>query len=159
MIARLVDVEHLGVACVLFALVEHAQHLLQSVVDLSTEQGNLYDDAVVRQTFYKRVRHAFRHLLSVVVISLMVDVDDWVGNVPHAVSQQIDRHHRVGVSFPGVDLYVVFVAVLHAEVLSEAQRLSVQPCFLEFNQDDLLRTVFLTDRRRKVDAEHRKRVS
>ena len=89
----------------------------------------------------------------------MVDVDDRVGNVSHAVPQQIDRHHRVGISFLGVDLYVVFVAVLHAEVLSEAQRLSVQPCFLELNQDDLLRTVFLTDRRRKVDAEHRKRVS
>ena len=89
----------------------------------------------------------------------MVDVDDWVGNVSHAVSQQIDRHHRVGVPFLGVDLYVVFVAVLHAKVLAEAQRFGVQPCLLEFNQDDLLRTVFLTDRRRKVDAEHRKRVS
>jgi len=75
------------------------------------------------------------------------------------VAQQIHGYHRQGMAVAAFLDDVLRVLVLHAEVLSEAERLRLQPCLLQFNEDEMLAAVFLANRGSEVDAEHRERVA
>ena len=55
------------------------------------------------------------------------------------MAKQIDGHH--GQCVLATVYHIVGIVILHAQVLAEAQRLRLKPCFLEFNQYQLLRTI------------------
>ena len=128
------DVHHIGIVFVIccfetdnllvpfvpFRLVEYAQYFVQLVVDLAMQQWYLYDDAVVYQTVDEWVRVSMFHLLSVIINSLMTDVNHSFVNVADTMSQEIDRHHRNGISLVvAFLLYVFFGVVLQGKIAAE----------------------------------------
>ena len=75
-------------------LVEHIQDFLQTIVHLTMQQRNLYDDAVMRQTLHKRIRQTLGYLLTIVVILLMIHIENRFLDVTHTMAQQVNCHHR-----------------------------------------------------------------
>ena len=151
----LIQAQHMLVAMLLTCLVEDAQHLVEAVIDLTMQTRYLHDDARVCQTVNKRIGQTLYHLIPVVVVSLMVDIEHRLFDVPHLVPKEIDSHHRQGIG----TVHVLRVGVVHAQILSEAQCLGLQPCLLQFNEYQSFRAVLLTDSSSEVDAEYRERIA
>ena len=101
-------------------LVEHAKDLVQTVVYLSLQQGNLNDDAVVHQTVDEGVLLAVLYHIAVVVQGLVAGVHHRFRYVADAVPQKIDGYHRNGVPlFLSRLLYILFRIVLCGKVAAE----------------------------------------
>ena len=79
---------------VLVCLVEYTQHHVQSVIYLSVQSGNLYDDAIVGQTLHEWVWQSFRHHFLIVVAGHVVDIQHRLLDIAYFVTKQIDSHHR-----------------------------------------------------------------
>ena len=154
----LFDVHHLVVVAVFAALVEDAQHLLQTVVHTAPKTGYLDDDAVVDKALDKRVGKSPEHLAPVVVVRLVAHVKDRLLDVAHLVTQQVDRYHGDAVAVRSAVVLVadvLGVGILRAEVLAETKGLGFQPRLLKLYQHQAQLTVGLADLRAEVDAEHR----
>ena len=119
-VETLVDAQQLGIALVLMRLVEDAQHPIQPCVHLSAQQGYLYDDALVRQTLDKGIRHALGHQPALVVAHVVLHVEHRLADVAHAVAQQVDHHHGQSILFSLAQHHVFRVAILTGQVLAEA---------------------------------------
>ena len=143
-------------------LVEHAEHLLKSVVHIAMQKRNLHNNAIVGQTFHKRLFIDVGHDVSVIVKHVMIDIYYRFLDVSHLVPEEINSYHRVGKAFLIGFAHVVLVAVLGSEILAETQGLGVEPCLLQLYQNNavLYRTAFaFTHCRRKIYAEHRQGVA
>ena len=138
-----------------FRLVEDAQHLVQLVVDFAVQQRYLHDDAVVYQTVDEGVGVAMLHFLAVIVHSLMPHIDHGLVDVADAVPQEVDCHHRDGKSLVVAFLLHVFLGVvLQGKVAAETQGLRVQPCLLQFDENQVRVAVVFPYPCGKVDTEH-----
>ena len=84
------------------------------------QQRNLYDDAVVHETVYKRIRYSLCHDIAIVVIRIVVDIYHRFFDIPHPMPEQINGNHRYGIALLAVFLYIVLVAVLRTKILAEA---------------------------------------
>ena len=136
---------------VLVCLVKNAQHHVEPVVDLSVQSGNLDNDAVMGQAFHKGVRQSLCYDILVVVTGLVAHVQYGFFYLPHLMTKQIDGHHRKRI----VAGHILRIAVLHPQILAEAQRLRLYPRLLQLHKDKTLRAVGLTDGGSEVYAEHR----
>ena len=161
LVATLVDVEHLAVESIHLGLVEEAQHLVEAVVDLTAQTGYLHDDAVVHQALHEGIGDALRHLVAVIVVRLVVDIEHGLLDVAHLVAKQIDRYHGDAVVHQSVLVLhdILGVGIVGAEVLTEAQRLSLEPRFLQFDEHEVVAAVCLAHTGSEVDAKHRNLVS
>ncbi len=164
LIFLVIDIEHLLIVQILLGLVKNAQHTLKPVVHLSLEQGYLHNNAIMGETFHKRFFLSLRHDLSIIVEHIMVDIDHRFLDVAHAMAKQINSYHRIGKPFRRIVTDIYLVAVLCTKILAKAQRLGIEPCLLQLNQDyPLLHFPFpcisLSDRCRKVYAKHGERVT
>ena len=158
-VGTFIDGEHLLCLRCDTRLVEDAQHLVEAVVHLATETRNLHDDAIVREAVHKGVGKTFCHYLVIVVVCLVIDIQDRLFDVAHLVPENIDRHHRQGGAVLALGVDVLGTGVLHAEILSEAQCLRFHPRLLQFNEDQMERSVLLLHGRPEVDAEDRERIA
>ena len=158
-VERIIEIEHLLVVAVLTRLVENAQNLVQSSVDLTVKTRYLYDDAVVRQAVNKGIRKPLRHKITIVVERIVTHVENWLLDVTNLMTQQIDGHHRNGMAVAATLDNVLRVLVVNAQVLAEPKRLRFEPGLLQFYQDEVLAAVSLAHRRTEIDAEHRQRVA
>ena len=105
---------------------------------MAVEQGQLNDNAVMSQTFHEGIWDTFRHLLTLIVVGTVVDVDDWLLNVTHTVTQHIDGNHGGGITLRIILLdYILRILILRTEVLTETERLSVEPSLLQLNEHQL----------------------
>ena len=158
----LVNLQHLLCVALNISLVEHTQHLLQTVVDIALQTRYLHNDAVVRKTFYKRLGIALGNDVAVIVEDVVVYVYYRLLDIAHFMAKQIDSHHRIGISFFVSLAYIVLVVVLCAKILAESQRLGVEPSLLQLNQHDAvfnLIAFLLAHGSREVNTEHRQRVA
>ena len=105
------------------------------------------------QAVDKGIGQALSHQLFVIVVSLMIDVEHRLGDIAYAVPQQIDSHHGQGML--AASQHVVWIVILHAQILAETQRLCLKPCLLQFYQDKLFRAIRPTYTRTEIDAQHR----
>ena len=155
LIVGLVKFYKLPVVLLFVGLVKHAEHFVQSVVDLSVQEWYLYDDAVMDETVDKGVGKPLGYLVTVVIIRLMVDIKHGHVYISDPVPENIYSHHwnAVGRAHLLVN-HVLGVGVLRAEILSEAKGLCLQPCLLQFDEYQALRPVVLADACPEVDAEH-----
>ena len=64
----------------------------------------------------------------------MVHVDHGLLYVANKVAKQVDGHHGIGEALGRVVAYVHLAAILRAKILSEAQRLGVEPRLLQLYQ-------------------------
>ena len=154
--------EHLLRITLNLRLVEHAEHPLKSVVHIATQSRNLHNNAVVGKTLHKGLLIALGYGIAVIVVNVMIDVHDWIFDIAHLVTKQIDSHHGIGKTFPVGLLHIVPATVLCTKILTETQHLRVEPCLLQFNQNDTIPhsiTFAFTDRRGEINAEHRQRVT
>ena len=149
----LVDVQHLLGASGLVRLVEDAQYLVQTVVNLTVQEGYLHDDAVVGQTVDKRVGQSFGHLPVVIVVRVAAHVEHRFLDVANLMAQQVDGHHGDGIALPAVGYHVGRIGILGTQILAEAQGLGLDPRFLQLYEHQVLRAVGLANRRAEVDAE------
>ncbi len=160
LVKRLVEADDLLVFAVALRLVEHAEHLVQPVVDLAMQQRNLHDDAVVYQAVDEGVLVSVGHLRAIVVEGFVAHIDDGLVYVADAVPQEIHGHHGEGVSLSvAFLLHVLLRVVLCREITAEAQGLRVEPCLLQFDEHEVLLPVVFLDARCEVDAEHRQVVA
>ena len=67
LIDSVVNAQDAFVILVTARLIKDAQHHVQTVVDMSVQTGNLYDDAVMCQAVDERIRQSPRHDVTVVV--------------------------------------------------------------------------------------------
>ena len=102
-------------------LVKHTQHLVQTVIDLTMQARNLYNNAVVRQTVYKRIRNPFGDSLFIIVVGIMMDIDDRLINVSYFMSKNIDGNHGHGIALLAVGHNIFLALILHAEILAKTQ--------------------------------------
>ena len=137
-------------------LVKDAEHLLKPVAHLTMKTGYLHDNAVVVQAVDEPVGNAPHDRLVIVVIHLLADIYHGIFNLAHAVSQQVHGHHGQRMAIRAVDYDVLGVLVVNAQVLTEAQGLSRQPCLLQFYQYQLLFAVILSYGGTEVNAEYGK---
>ena len=135
-------------------LVKHAENFVQTVIDMSVQQGDLHDDAVVREAFYEGVGFIAFQEIAIVVVGVMVHVNHGRIDIAHSVAKQIDSHHRECVLVFAVFDNVLLSAVLRTEVLSEAQRLRFQPGFLQFDKHQMLVTIVFAYSGGEVNAKH-----
>ena len=137
-------------------LIENAQHLVQAIVDLTMKQRNLHDDAAMYQTIYKWVRKAFRHLITIVIIRLMINVKNRHINVTNFMTKDINGNHRYSIWRPHLVVNHIFgIGILCTKILTETKRLRFKPRLLQFNKDKSYRTIILTDLCSEVNTEHR----
>jgi len=158
----LVNLKHLLCVALNIGLVEHAQHLLQTVVDIALQSWYLHNDAVVRKTLYKRFGIALGNDVAVIVENVMVYVYYRLLDVAHLMAKQIDSHHRIGKAlFVGL-ADIVLVVVLCTKILAESQRLGVEPSLLQLNQHNTVLNLIaflFAHGSREVNAKHRQRVA
>ena len=143
----LLVVSHIG-------LVEHAQHLLQPVVDPSVQQWNLHHDAVMLQALHEGVGHTLLHLFALIVVGTMAYIDHRLVHLAYAMSEQIDGNHGNRIFVARSLLHVFLVAVLQCQIAAEAQCLRGQPCLLQFYQHQVGLVFLVQYRCRKIYAEH-----
>ena len=121
LIIGIVKLYHLPVVLLFVGLVKHAEHLEQSVVDLSVQEGDLYDDAVMDETVDKGVGKALSYLMPVVIIRLVVDIKHGYVYISNPVPENIYGNHRNAVGWPHFLVHhVLFVGILSAEILPKA---------------------------------------
>ena len=158
----LVNLKHLLCVALNIGLVEHAQYLLQTVVDIALQSWYLHNYAVVYKTLYKRFGIALGNDVAVIVENIMVYVYYRLLDVAHLMAKQIYSYHRVGKAlFVGL-ADIVLVVVLCAKILAESQRLGVEPSLLQLNQHNAvlyLIAFLLAYSSREVNAKHRQRVA
>ena len=154
LIGRLVETQHLLVVALLMGLVEYTQHTIQSVARPHTETGYLNNDAIVRQTIYKRIGQSLCHHTTVIVVRLAAHIQHRLLDVAHLMPQQVYRHHGNGVSTTPLRLHVLFIGILRTKILAEAKRLRRQPRLLQFYEHQMLTAVLLTHGGTEVDAEY-----
>ena len=119
LIIGIVKLYHLPVVLLFVGLVKHAEHLEQSVVDLSVQEGDLYDDAVMDETVDKGVGKALSYLMPVVIIRLVVDIKHGYIYISDPMPEDIYGNHRNAVGRPHFLVHhVLFVGILSAEILS-----------------------------------------
>ena len=135
-------------------LIEDAEYLLQPVVYLAFQQGNLHDDAVVLETLHEGVGLGERHFIPVVVVYFVPCIHDSFVDVADAVPEEIHGNGRKCVFPVGVLAHVLLVVVLQGEILPEAQCLRLQPCLLQFDKDEVFLAVVFPYGGGKVHAEH-----
>ena len=168
------QVHHVGVVFVQFAvkvdnvlvfvryqcLVEHAQHLVEAVVNFAMQQRYLHNNAIVCETVDKGVRVAVRHLAAIIVKSLVINVHHRLFDVAHTVAKQIHGHHGHGVASLLFFLQHVFLGiVLGCQVTTEAQGFGVEPSLLQLYQYQALRAVALAHLCGEIYSEHRQIVT
>ena len=93
------------------------------IVNLTMQQRNLHNDAVVRQTADKWVFHRLLYYLSIIVVGIVLDVNHGLVHMAYAMSQEINRHHGCCVSLVLPLLRYVFGSeILGTQVLAETKR-------------------------------------
>ena len=158
----LVNLKHLLCVALYIGLVEHAQHLLQTVVDIALQTWYLHDDAVVRKALYKRFCIALSNNVAVIVENVMVYVYYRFLDVAYLMAKQIDSHHRIGKALFVCLADIVLVVVLCSKILAESQCLSVEPSLLQLNQYNAVLNLIaflLAHSSREVNTKHRQRVA
>ena len=70
------------------------------------------------------------------------------------MAQQVDGHHRYGVSPTIFWQHVFHIGILCAEILAETQCLGFEPSFLQLYQYQVTRAIAFLDGGSEVDAEH-----
>ena len=151
----LIQLKHSLVVRINLRLVEYAQYFLQSIVYPSSQPRNLDNDAVMLQTLYKWVWLLLVYFISLIVIYLMSGIDDGFRELSHVMPQQIHRHCWQGILALGLLAHILLVVILHSQVLTEAQGLRLQPCFLQFYQNQILTAVIFQYGCSKVNTKHR----
>ena len=153
----LIYLKHLLGIALNLCLVKHAEHLLKPVVHVAMQKRYLHNDAVVGKTLHERLFMAVDYDVSVIVEHVMIDIHYRLLDVAHLVAEQIYSNHGVGKAFFIRLAYVILVAILRTKILSETQRLGVEPRLLQLNKHN---AVFydiafaLTYSCSKVDAKH-----
>ena len=71
------------------------------------------------------------------------------------MSQQINRYGWQGILALGLLAHIFLVVVLHSQILAETQGLRLQPCFLQFYQNQILTSVIFQYGCSKVNTKHR----
>ena len=132
-------------------LIEHAQYHVKVIVDLAVQPWNLYDDTVMRKTLHERVWQSLGYDIFIIIVGFVIDVQNGFLNISHFVPQQVYCHHGERV----VALHVLWIAVLHSQILAEPQRLCFYPCLLQLHKNQPLPAVCLPDGGAEVNAEHR----
>ena len=94
-------------------LVKDAQHLVKPVVNLSVQAGYLYDNAVMVKTIDKLIWNTTRDELVVVIVRLVTDIDDGVFYLANGMSQQVDSHHRQGMTVNAVGYNILRILVVN----------------------------------------------
>ena len=123
---------------------------------MSVQTRYLHNDTVMCQTIHERVGQPLRHDVVIIVTRLVAHVQHRFLYVAHLMAQQINGHHRQGMS---PIRHVLRIRIVYAQILPEAQRLSVQPSLLQFYQNKVLMAVSLPYGCAEVDAEHRQGVA
>ena len=136
------------------SLVEDAQNLIQTVVNLAVKARYLNDDAVVVQTVDELVGNAAGYRLVLVVESMMADIDHRLLYLAYCMAKQIDGNHGKGMPVGAVADHVLRILVVNAKILAETKQLRGQPRLLQLYQYELLLTVGLKHRGAEVDAEN-----
>ena len=158
----LVYLEHLLRVALNLGLVEHAEHLLETIVHIAVQKRYLNDDTVMGETLHEWLFAAFLHDVAVIVEHVVIDVYYRFIDISDTVSEEIYSHHRVSKAFLVFFAYVALVAVLCSEILAETQCFGIEPRLLQLNQYHavLLHIAFaLTNGSREVNAEHRERIA
>ena len=93
-----VDLKHAIVIRIPVGLVENAQYHVQTVIDMPMQTRDLNNDAVVRQTVYKRIGEPFRHHMVVIVHSLVVHVKHWFLDITDFMTEEVNGHHGKGLT-------------------------------------------------------------
>ena len=125
-IEAVVEVKHMLILGIDMRLIEDAQDFVQTIANLPVKAGYLHNDAVVSQTVDKGIRYALGDELLIVVVCLMADIDDRLLYITDTMAQQIDGHHRQGMTALAVGDDVPGILILHAQILAEPQRLGGQ---------------------------------
>ena len=102
------------------SLVEDTQHFLQVIIHLTSEQRNLYDDAVVLQTLHKRIRLIKHYLLPLVVVNAMLGIDHRLVDFTYTMPQQIHCNRRKSILVVRFFRHILLVVILQGEILTEA---------------------------------------
>ena len=152
-IQLLVKMQHMLIPPVHISLVKDAQNLLEPVVNLAVQPGNLYDDAVVGEAVYEWVWQPLGHQVVVIVIRIPPHIEHRLLYVAHLMSKQVNRNHRDGIAFLALWQYVFRIGIVHTQVLPETQRLGFKPSLLQLYQNKVERAVALTNRGSEVYAE------
>ena len=121
-VSTVVNLQQAVVVLVPAGLVKDAQHHVKPVVYMTVQTRNLNNDAVMRQTVHKSVWKTLCHDVVIIVTRLVAHVQHGFLNVPHLMAQQIDGHHRQGMTSIR---HVFRVRIVHAQILPETKRLSV----------------------------------
>ena len=141
---------------VFLCLVKHTQHSLQTVVHHAVKARYLHYDAVVHKALHKRVGDALLHLAAIVVVCLVRHVQGRLLYVADLMTEQIDGYHGDAVADTPVIAaeHVLWVGIVRAEVLAEAQCLGLKPCLLQLYEYQFIAAVVLADASGEVYAEH-----
>ena len=136
-------------------LIKNAQHLLQTVVYLPMQAGDLHYDAVVRKALDKWMGKATGDQIVVIVIGMTTDIENRFLNIANLVAKKIDRYHRNSIPLLALCQDVLRIGVVNTKILAEAKRLRLQPRLLKLNKHQMPTTIRLLYRCPKVYSENR----
>ena len=155
LILCIVYLHDLSVVFLLEGLVKYTENFFQSVVDLSMQERYLHDDTFMDEAVDKRVGKSLCHFMPLIVVGLVVDIEYRNIDFPYSMPKDIHSYHRYSVGRPHLFMYhILRVSILCTEILSEAQRLGLQPCLLQFDENQAQRSVVLADTCSEVDTKH-----
>ena len=89
------------------------------------------------ETINKWIRQTFCDYIIIVIIGIPANVEHRFLYIPHIVPQQINSHHRYGISILALRHQILRIGIMHTEILSEAKCLRLEPCLLQFYQNQL----------------------
>ena len=101
------------------SLVETEEHLVELGVDTPVEQWYLHDYAIMGKAGDKRVGHSRLHLVAIIVIGFVADVNHWLLNIAHPMAKQIYCHHGQGMLLRTLARDIFLPVVLCTKILAE----------------------------------------
>ena len=120
LIVGIVEFNKLPVVLLFVGLVKNTEHLFQSVVDLSVQEWNLHDDAVMDKAVDKRVRKTLGNLVTLVIVGFMIDIEHRHIDMPYPMPENIYCHHRNPIGRAHLFAHhILGIGILCAEVLPE----------------------------------------
>ena len=137
-------------------LVKYAQQAFETVAGATGEERDLYDNAVMGQTLDKGV--GSRKEVVVIIQIAAAHVHHRLGEVAQGMPQYVNGDDGQAIT-PFLSVFVLrfdnvlLVEVLRAQILTETQGFSNEPGLLQFDEDEVFRTVVFTDLCREVYAE------
>ena len=113
-IKAFINVKYLLVLAIHVGLVKNTQHLLKTVVNLTTQMRYLDNDTVVSKAVDKWIWQTLGHQIVVIVVGMATDIKYRLLNITDLVAKEIDRDHGNGISLWTLGQDVLRIGVMNS---------------------------------------------